>query len=74
MKIFNSTTILDGYLPPLANTDNKSLAEVILVRGRSSIHLVESLHLRGIFKTGLGTDNLPFEEAAQRDDTIHEDI
>lgn len=65
MKIFKATTTLDGLLPPLDWTSEKSDAEALLVGGKS-LDLTEFPNLRGIFKCGVGTDNLPFAEAALR--------
>ena len=65
MLIYKATTTLDGYLPPVDFTGDKSTAEVLLVGGKK-FDLLELPRLRGIFKTGVGTDNLPFAEAAER--------
>jgi phosphoglycerate dehydrogenase-like enzyme len=42
------------------------MAEVLLVGGKT-ISLDDFPNLRGIFKTGVGTDNLPFAEASLRE-------
>ena len=65
MRIYKATSTLDGYLPPLDYTDDKAEAEVMVVGGKA-IDLAEFPKLRGIFKTGVGTDNLPFDAAAAR--------
>ncbi|QVL50107.1 MAG: hypothetical protein KFB96_06485 [Thiocapsa sp.] len=65
MLIFKATNTLDGYLPPLDYTEDKAQAEVMVVGGKKIV-LDEFPKLRGIFKTGVGTDNLPFAEAAER--------
>jgi len=65
MMIYKVTTTLDGYLPSLEYTKDKNQTEIILVGGKKFI-LDDFPKLRGIFKTGVGTDNLPFEEAAAR--------
>ena len=65
MRIYKATATLDGYLPPLDYTDDKAEAEVMVVGGKP-IDLAEFSKLRGIFKTGVGTDNLPFDAAAAR--------
>ncbi len=62
MTIYKATSTLDGYLPNLQFTQKRSEAEVLLVGGKP-VHLCEFPKLRGIFKTGVGTDNLPFDEA-----------
>ena len=65
MKIYKATKTLDSYLPPLDFTDSKDEAEIMVVGGKK-IELNEFPKLRGIFKTGVGTDNLPFKEAKKR--------
>lgn len=65
MKIFKATPTLDNYLPPLEYTTNKAEARMILVGGKK-FDLGEFPMLEGVFKTGVGTDNLPFEEAKAR--------
>lgn len=65
MKVYKATNTLDGYLPPLEYTEDKAAAEIMLVGGKA-ILLDEFPKLRGIFKTGVGTDNLPFAEAEKR--------
>lgn len=65
MKIFQATNTLDGYLPPLEFTASAEEANVILVGGKK-FSLDDFPNLKGIFKTGVGTDNLPFDEAAAR--------
>ncbi len=69
MLIYKATNTLDGYLPSLLYTEEKSLAEVLLVGGKQ-FSLDEFPALRGIFKTGVGTDNLPFGEAGRREIVI----
>lgn len=64
-KIFKATNTLDGYLPELCYTKDKQEAEFILVGGKAFV-LDEFPKLKGVFKTGVGTDNLPFEEAQRR--------
>lgn len=65
MKIYKATSTLEGYLPSLEYTDDKDQAEIMLVGGKK-FALEDFPKLRGIFKTGVGTDNLPFEEAGVR--------
>lgn len=62
MHIYKATNTLDGYLPELSYTEDKSLADVILVGGKK-FDLADFPNLKGVFKTGVGTDNLPFEQA-----------
>ena len=65
MKVYLATKTLEGYLPPLETTENPAEAEILLVGGKA-IRLEEFPRLRCIFKTGVGTDNLPFTEAEAR--------
>ena len=65
MLIYKATNTLDSYLPSLQYTENKSEATVMLVGGKK-FALADFPKLCGIFKTGVGTDNLPFDEAAAR--------
>jgi phosphoglycerate dehydrogenase-like enzyme len=65
MNIFRTTNTLDGYLPSLEYTEDRARAEVLLVGGKK-FSLADFPRLRGIFKTGVGTDNLPFDEASRR--------
>ena len=65
MQLWTNTKTLDGYVPELTFTSDKSVAEVALVGGKA-INLAEFPRLRGIFKTGVGRDNVPEREAAAR--------
>jgi phosphoglycerate dehydrogenase-like enzyme len=62
IKIYRATHTLDKYLPNLNYTENKKEAEVIIIGGKN-IDLNDFPKLKGIFKTGVGIDNLPFKEA-----------
>ena len=63
MLIYKGTKTLDGYLPSLQYTEDKTQAEILLVGGMK-FTLGGFPKMRGIFKTGVGTDNLPFDEAS----------
>ncbi|MBB3206268.1 phosphoglycerate dehydrogenase-like enzyme [Rhodopirellula rubra] len=67
MHIYFDTQTLNGFVSELTSraTDDRSTANILLVGGRK-IDLDAHPNLRGIFKTGVGTDNLPFEEAKKR--------
>ena len=65
MKIYNLTNTISNYNKNLDYTLDKNLAEIIIVGGKK-INLKEFPNLKGVFKTGVGTDNLPFEEARKR--------
>ncbi len=65
MQIYKATNTLDLYLPQLDYVKEKSKAQLLIVGGKQ-INLSEYPMLKGIFKTGVGTDNLPFEAASAR--------
>ncbi|NQU09814.1 hydroxyacid dehydrogenase [bacterium] len=65
MQIWSNTTTLDGCLPGLRFTKDPRLAEVALIGGKT-VQLAEFPRLRGLFKTGVGRDNVPEEEARRR--------
>lgn len=65
MQIWSNTKTLDGYIPGLTFTNDKANAEVALVGGKA-IDLLEFPRLRGLFKCGVGRDNVPEAEAKQR--------
>ena len=64
-KIFNATQTLNAYNRHLPYTNIKEEAEYLVVGGKP-IDLDEFPKLKGIFKTGVGKDNLPFDEAKKR--------
>jgi phosphoglycerate dehydrogenase-like enzyme len=67
MNIFKLTNTIDKYLDNAKYnfTNDKSKADLILVGGQK-FDLNDFPKLKGIFKTGVGTDNLPFDEALKR--------
>ncbi len=65
MKIFKATKTLDQYLPSLGFTEDKFEADIMLVGGKK-FDIDDFPNLKGIFKTGVGTDNLPFSEATEK--------
>lgn len=67
MNIFKLTNTIDEYLDNAKYnfTYDKSKADLILVGGQK-FDLNDFPKLKGIFKTGVGTDNLPFDEALKR--------
>ena len=67
MKIFKLTNTIDKYLDNTKYnfTTDKNIADILLVGGQK-FELNDFPNLKGIFKTGVGTDNLPFELAAQK--------
>ena len=62
LKIFKATSTLDNYLNDVDFTEIKSVADILLVGGKK-FELSEFRNLSAVFKTGVGTDNLPFDEA-----------
>lgn len=62
MKIWKNTKTLDNYLEGLSFTGKKEEADIALV-GSKKITLEGFDNLKGIFRVGIGRDNIPFEEA-----------
>ncbi len=65
MKIFKATSTLNSFLASVDLTKNPDEADIVLVGGQQ-IELSRFPKLIGIFKCGVGTDNLPFEEAKEK--------
>lgn len=65
MKVYKATNTLDDYLPSEIYTSDKSQADILLVGGKK-FDLEEFPKLSAIFKTGVGTDNIPFKDAENR--------
>ena len=65
MLVWSNTTTLDGCLEGISFTTDKSAAQVALIGGKP-LKLDEFPKLRGIFKTGIGRDNVPEVEANAR--------
>lgn len=65
MKIWSNTKTLDGLVDDLPFTEDKTEASVALIGGKA-IDLGEFPMLKGIFKCGVGRDNVPEREAAAR--------
>ena len=63
MKIWSNTKTLDGLVDDLSFTDNKAEAIIALIGGKA-IDLKDFPRLKGIFKCGVGRDNVPETEAA----------
>jgi len=62
MKIWKNTATLDGYDDGLDFTNLKHEAEIVLMGGKP-ISLDEFPNLKGIFRAGIGRDNVPIREA-----------
>jgi len=67
MKIWTNTKTLDDYIKPFL-VDKKD-AEFAVV-GSKNLNLNELPKLKGIFRVGVGTNNLPFAEANEREISI----
>lgn len=65
MKIWKNTATLDGYDERLTITKDKMLADVVLL-GSKPINISEFPNLKGIFRAGIGKDNLPIKEAEEK--------
>ena len=64
MKVFKNTNTLDDYLTGIEYTEDINEAEIMIVGGKK-FELSDYPKLKGIFKTGVGTDNLPFDKAKE---------
>ena len=65
MKIWKNTATLDKYCPSLADSCESDVAEIAVVGGKP-IDIDKMPRLRGIFKCGVGRDNIPEEQCAER--------
>jgi len=65
MKIWKNTSTLDGYDKGLIFIKDKDQADIALL-GSKPIDLVEFPNLKGIFRAGVGKDNVPELEAAEK--------
>jgi phosphoglycerate dehydrogenase-like enzyme len=65
MKIWKNTNTLAGFDTGLTYTSNKSIAEIALL-GSKPFEIDEFPNLKGIFRAGIGKDNVPFEAAEKR--------
>ena len=62
MLIWKNTTILDTCSDGLSFTDIKNSTEIILM-GSQPIDINKFPNLKGIFRAGVGRDNVPEKEA-----------
>lgn len=65
MRIWKNTATLAGYDEGLTFTEVKNEAEIVLM-GSKPIDLDEFPKIRGIFRAGIGRDNVPIAEADKR--------
>ena len=62
MNIWKNTATLDGYDKGLSFTEDKEIAEIALL-GSKPIKLQDFPNLKGIFRAGIGKDNVPEKDA-----------
>jgi len=65
MNIWKNTATLDGYDAGLSFTGDTEKAEIALL-GSKPIDLLEFPNLKGIFRAGIGKDNVPEKLAAEK--------
>ena len=65
MKIWKNTSTLDGFDDGLNITESKNEAEIAFI-GSKPINLDEMPKLKGIFRAGIGRDNVPEKEAREK--------
>lgn len=65
MHFWKNTATLDKLVPELLETVDLAEAKIAVI-GSKPIDLSAMPKLRGVFKCGVGTDNVPFDEAAAR--------
>jgi len=66
IKFWKNTTTLDALVPDLKSTVKPEFAELAVI-GNKPIDVIAMPNLKGIFKCGVGTDNVPFDAAEVRD-------
>lgn len=64
MKIWKNTSTLDGFDDELNFTESKTDAEIVLM-GSKPIEISQFPNLKGIFRAGIGRDNVPIKEAEE---------
>jgi len=65
MLIWKNTATLDRYDEGLQFTGSKKYAEIALL-GSKPINIADFSNLKGIFRAGIGKDNVPIKEAKSR--------
>ena len=65
MFIWKNTSTLDGYDEGLSFTGDTEQAKIALL-GSKPIDLLEFPNLKGIFRAGIGKDNVPEKLAAEK--------
>ena len=62
MKLWKNTATLDELVPELMSTVDAINCEIAVI-GSKPLNVYEMPNLKGIFKCGVGTDNIPFGDA-----------
>ena len=65
MKIWKNTSTLDGFDEGLIFTESKKDADIALM-GSKPIEINDFPNLKGIFRAGIGRDNVPEKESKKR--------
>ena len=65
MLIWKNTATLDGFDGGLNFTQSKTEADIVLM-GSKPIDIAEFPNLKGIFRAGIGRDNVPEKEAKKK--------
>lgn len=65
MKIWKNTKTLDGFDDGLTFTESKSKADIALI-GSKPIEINNFPNIKGIFRAGIGRDNVPEKEAGKK--------
>ena len=65
IKIYKNTSTLNGYDEGLIFTNSKNEAEIVLM-GSKKIDVEEFPNLKGVFRAGVGKDNVPQEDQGKR--------
>ncbi|MCP5051008.1 MAG: hydroxyacid dehydrogenase, partial [bacterium] len=65
LKIWKNTKTLDGLINDLTNTESREDADIALL-GSKPITLEGFPNLKGIFRAGVGKDNVPIGEARKK--------
>ena len=65
MKIWKNTSTVDGFDDSLEFTQSKLEADIVLI-GSKPIEIKDFPNLKGIFRAGIGSDNVPETEAIKR--------
>ena len=66
MKIWKNTSLFDNQSFSYNFVKEKSQADIILL-GSQSIDLLDFHSARALYRAGIGTDNIPFEDAQKQD-------